>query len=169
MRTLRVVRTVLTALLLAVLTAAGVSTWQAWRTRHFRPVPGAIISRGVSSTNPRSASARKESQRTRFLHLVYRYEVGGQTYDGDRIQAGTFGMASGDSLRKFGDRFGEGAQVPVFVDPDNPANAVLVPGLSSVAKMLYAISGLVGFGVFLLRALTTPGAPRAAGGWPARG
>jgi len=169
MRTLRAVRAVLTTLLLAILTAAGVSTWQAWRTRDFRPVSGAIVSRGVSSTNQKSRSGRKASQRTQFLHLVYRYEVDGQTYDGDRIQAGTFGMASGDGLKKFGDRFPEGQQVPVYVDPDDPTNAVLVPGLSSVAKMLYAFSGLVGFGVLLLRALTTPGKARAASGWPAGG
>jgi hypothetical protein len=159
LRTLRIVRTVLTALFLAVVTAAGVSTWQAWRTRDFRPVPGAILSRGVSSTNQRSTTARKQSRPTQFLHLVYRYEVDGQTYDGNRIQAGTFGMASGDSLKRFGERFPEGQQVPVYVDPDDPGNAVLVPGLSSVATMLYAISGLVGFGVFLLRALTTPPKP----------
>lgn len=156
MRTLRIVRAVLTLLLLAVLTAAGVSTWQASRTRDFAPVPGTIISRGVSSTNQRSTSARKASQRSQFLHLLYSYQVNGQTYEGNRIQAGTFGMASGDSLKKFGDRFPEGQQVPVYVDPGDPTNAVLVPGLSSVARMLYALTAILGFGVFLLRALTTP-------------
>lgn len=148
MRTLRIVR--------AVLTAAGVSTWQAWRTRDFVTVPGAIVSRGVSSTNQRSTSTRTAGQRSQFLHLLYRYEVNGQAYEGNRIQAGTFGMASGDSLKKFGDRFPEGQQVPVYVDPGDPTNAVLVPGLSSVAKMLYAFSGFLAFGVFLLGALTTP-------------
>jgi hypothetical protein len=164
MRTLRIVRAVLTTLWLVIVAAAAMSTWQAWRTRDFRPVPGAIISRGVSSTTQRSTSTRRSSQsnqRSQFLHLVYRYEVDGQSYDGNRIQAGTFGMASGDSLKKFGERFPEGQSVPVYVDPADPTNAVLVPGLSSVAKMLYAISGLVGFGVFLLRALTTPAKPRA--------
>jgi hypothetical protein len=159
MRTLRVVRLVLTVAFLAVLTAAGVSTWQGWRTRDFRQVSGAIVSRGVSSTNQRSSSsARKSSrsQRSQFLHLLYSYEVDGQSYESNRIQAGTFGMASGDSLKKFGDRFAEGQQVPVYVDPKDPTNAVLVPGLSSVAKFLYAICGFLGFGVFLLRALTTP-------------
>ena len=156
MRTLRIVRAVLTALLLAVLTAAGVSTWQAWRTRDFASVPGAIISRGVSSTSQRSTSARTASRRSQFLHLLYRYQVNGQTYEGNRIQAGTFGMASGDSLKKFGDRFPDGQRVPVYVDPGDPTNAVLVPGLSSVAKMLYAFSGFLAFGVFLLRALTIP-------------
>lgn len=149
-------RTVFTSVFLAVLAAAALSTWQAWRTRDFRPVPGEIISRGVSSTNQRSTSTRRTSRPSQFLHLVYRYEVDGQAYQGDRIQAGTFGMTSGDSLRRFGDRFPEGQQVQVYVDPADPANAVLVPGLSSVAKLLYALSGFLGFAVFLMRALTMP-------------
>ena len=158
MRTLWIVRTVLTLAFLAVLTAAGASAWQGWRTRDFRAVPGEILSRGVSSTSsrPSSTSTRRTNQRQQYLHLVYEYEVDGEVYQGNRIQAGTFGMTSGDSLKRFGERFEEGQKVVVYVDPSNGANAVLVQGVSSVATMLVAISGFFGVGVLILRALTTP-------------
>jgi len=59
--------------------------------------------------------------------VIYQYTVGAQTYQGDQIRAGDHLFrvtASGDAYNTV-DRYPVGAQVVVFYNPANPAQACL--------------------------------------------
>lgn len=150
---------VLFALLLAAsLYGAVAGAWQAWRSAGYVEVPGVILDVGVSRSERRSGQSRSASS-SRYLHVRYRYEVDGVSYEGNRLQPGTFGMTSADSIKRFHGMFEVGKQVPVYVDPDDPERAVLVRGWSSVTSMLCTASAMLALGVMVLRPLRRAFAP----------
>ena len=55
--------------------------------------------------------------------ILYSYQVSGQPYEGFKIAPGP--QVGGSGARKVVARYPEGAQVMVFYDPQNPAEAVL--------------------------------------------
>jgi hypothetical protein len=61
--------------------------------------------------------------------VIYEYEVGGQTYRGERIRAGDkfLHIQTSGSRTAYDtvDRYAEGTTVTVFYNPQNPAEAVL--------------------------------------------
>jgi Protein of unknown function (DUF3592) len=69
----------------------------------------------------------------------YKYEVYGINYQNDRIR---FGGASGDEKELQGLQNGD--IVKIYFNPKNPAESVLIPGVSS------GVRALTFFGVFLL-------------------
>lgn len=155
-RGLRAVLIVMSLLLAVTACAAAASLWEIWRSAGFREVSGTVLEVGVSRVERNAVGKDRHREPTssgRYLHVRYRYEVDGVAYEGNRLQPGTFGMTSGDSLKRFGDRFAEGKVVPVYVDPDDPRTAVLVRGWSSVATLLCVLSGLFGVVVMILRPL----------------
>ena len=150
---------VLLLLLLGCLLGAGLSIHQVWRSAQFIEVEGEII----DEQNSRAAiqthwtQARKERERrnnkTVYFTVIYRYRYQGSEYENNRIQPGTFGMISGANKKAFGERFKVGMKVPVFVDPDDPQNAVLLREWSLVSTMLLALSGFFGLAAMLLNYL----------------
>ena len=155
-RGLRAVLIVFSLLLAVTACAAAASIWEIWRSAGYREVTGTITAVGVSRVERNTVGKDRNRERTssgRYLHVQYRYEVDGVAYEGNRLQAGTFGMTSGDSLKRFGAQFPEGKQVPVYVDPDDPRTAVLVRGWSSVATLLCVLCGAFAVVVMILRPL----------------
>lgn len=153
------------ALLAASASGAAVGAWQAWRSGSYVEVRGEVLEVGVSRSQRRTGQGQGSRPASRYLHVRYRYEVEGRHYEGNRLQPGTFGMTSADSLRRFGRQFEEGLAVPVYVDPDDPQTAVLVRGWSSVTTMLCFLTGFFGLAVGILRPLRRafllpPTAPR---------
>lgn len=140
-------------LLVASISGALLGAWQAWRSASYREVQGVILETEVSRSENRSGKSRGSQSASRYLHVRYRYEVDGVAYEGNRLQPGTFGMTSADSLKRFGALFDEGKSVPVYVDPDDPQTAVLVRGWSSVTTLLCVLSGFFGVAVMILRPL----------------
>jgi hypothetical protein len=81
-----------------------------------------------------------------YLTVVYAYEVGGQAYTAGGLERGTLGNGNEYQVRKLWGTLIEGQKVTVAVNPDDPTDAYLVPGVSGVAYML----GGVGLTVFLI-------------------
>jgi hypothetical protein len=60
--------------------------------------------------------------------VEYTYSFNGRTYWSDRIWAPSVTLYLAETARRVVTRFPAGVNVPVFVNPQNPAFAVLVPG-----------------------------------------
>jgi hypothetical protein len=61
-------------------------------------------------------------------NIKYTYTVAGKAYSGDRYRFGT-GSSNDSSARRIVDEHPVGKQVPVYYNPDDPAEALLQPGL----------------------------------------
>jgi hypothetical protein len=59
------------------------------------------------------------------LALRYRYEVGGISYDGDRVQFGPARVAARELIAKLATKYPPGARVIVHYDPNDPSAALL--------------------------------------------
>ena len=79
--------------------------------------------------------------------VEYEYVVEGKTYRGTRLRYGQTGSWSRKHAERTIARFAAGAGTPVFFNPRNPADAVLICG-TSWGNLAIALSGLV----FLLSA-----------------
>ncbi len=99
-------------------------------------------------------------QRTYNLQIDYTYSVNGQEFVGHRVDgAGQVGRDVRDIAR----RYPEGSVHPVYYDPNDPAQAVLEPGVSGSnlawfgmggMLLLGGLAGLVVTGLTLLHRLT---------------
>ncbi|MGA2440481.1 MAG: DUF3592 domain-containing protein [Tepidisphaeraceae bacterium] len=118
--------------------------WQENAVTRFAPVTARVISSRVDVSGT-------GTNRMYVPHVVYAYEVGGQTYSGTQI-------APFDVLKQFSSRLGAqdvirqfqaGTQVTAYVNPDDPGDAILVreyspqPYLLSIAALLAAPLGMV--------------------------
>jgi hypothetical protein len=77
--------------------------------------------------------------------IRYRYDVGGQTYHGERVFFGD-GLAlrfAGPGRRRLA-AYPTGARVDVTYDPRQPRVAVLEPGGNVAAYLVCAVAGVVG-------------------------
>ncbi|MAT13862.1 MAG: hypothetical protein CMJ46_01170 [Planctomyces sp.] len=115
-------------------------------------VPGEILSSEVYLDD----SARDHDP----LHLPvikYQYEVDGGTYQSKQIQIVNIHSADPRDANQLVEKFPVGAAVQVFHDPEDPANAVLLPGRESSAFFGIIIGGVFVFitplfvlGIYLL-------------------
>lgn len=104
----------------------------------------------------RSNESRRSITTTYYLpHIKYRYEVNGKSYHGDNLDYGWGGIASPEQAAKVLKDYPEGVTVPVFVNPDNPSEAVLELPLAwgdftfvPIASMVF-LGGLIFFVVYL--------------------
>jgi uncharacterized protein (TIGR03382 family) len=95
--------------------------------------------------------------------IAYQYSVGGMPRASDRIKFGMGSSSSRSYAESWVRRYPSGAAVTVYHDPDDPARAVLVPGLSAVALIPVGITAtfsVVGL-VLVLRRRRLPDAPPA--------
>ncbi len=80
-------------------------------------------------------SRKRGSRRIYYPHIVYQYNVMGQTYTGKRISPGT---DSGSSrARELVAKYPPGAPVRVYYDPQNPSDAALEIDLSKTMPRLW--------------------------------
>jgi hypothetical protein len=64
-----------------------------------------------------------------YTKVLYRYEVGGQAYESSRITVGVeLGQQSLEAHERLSARFPAGAEVTVYYNPQNPAEAALIRG-----------------------------------------
>ena len=104
--------------------AADATESNAWPT-----VRGVVLASSISSTLDNGGSGGNKRSFTPVVS--YRYDVDGQSYDSDRVHF--------DALRRYSDQeevqavidqYPAGDEVLVYYAPDDPANAVLMPGAS---------------------------------------
>lgn len=111
-------------LLVPTIFLAGVFVWQ---------VPNGLRSRGWPTVEGRVTRAdysedRTSSNTTHEAAMAYEYQVGGRTYRNDRIW---FAYAPGDDqVRQLVKSHPSGSVIRVYHDPRDPANSVLLPGVS---------------------------------------
>jgi hypothetical protein len=104
--------------------------WRAYLDRQASPtwpsVTGHITDSRVVAQNETNDGA--SFTREWRIDLNYRYTVGGQTYQGQRIRAMLPRFSTEAEALAVQQRFPAGAQVPVFYDPAKPGSSLLIPG-----------------------------------------
>jgi hypothetical protein len=125
------------ALTLVALSAALWGTARQLLTYHFVVVQGEILESEVL-----------DQGETDGFRVRYRYSVNGTTYEGARLRYGGGNGESGDWAARTKARFPASSQVPVFHDPSNPSNGVLVRGIEGVD--LFALQFLTPFALVML-------------------
>lgn len=108
--------------MLIVLSIDGFFVYSAYRMMDARErylrAPGVVLQSYVES--------HSDSDGTTYSPFVeYEYEVGGQTYRGDRDSMFNFSSSSRSNARDVVDRYPAGKRVEVFYDPDDYTESVL--------------------------------------------
>jgi hypothetical protein len=99
------------------------SAMQTWPS-----APGSIVESELRSR-------RRGNRRIYYPHIVYQYNVMGQTYTGKRISPGP---ESGSSrARELVAKYPPGAPVTVYYDPQNPSDAALERDFSKTMPRLW--------------------------------
>ncbi len=80
-------------------------------------------------------SRRRGNRRIYYPHIVYQYNVMGQTYTGKRISPGP--VSGSSRARELVAKYSPGAPVTVYYDPQNPSDAALETDLSRTMPRLW--------------------------------
>ena len=84
---------------------------------------GTIITSKIKVMGMRSRGGRTQ---TNIPVVEYSYQVGGQSYQNDKLYAGhAFGGDKKQATEKFLEQYPEGGSVEVFYNPNNPAESAL--------------------------------------------
>jgi hypothetical protein len=89
-----------------------------------------------------AVAARRDEGRQRFQPVIrYRYEVGGERYEGSRIRwaAAPEDFRKYTRARKLLDRYRLGSTVKVHYDPRRPGVAVLLPGNATLLRPMHLV------------------------------
>lgn len=134
----------------AGLLSAGGDLFWGWRSRMWVPVEATVVDSRLVRVN------QVRSTNPGFRHAVtYRYEAGGGVRVADRVAFGA--RVSPDHAAMEAERarrFAAGAPLIVRVAPDDPAQAVIEPGVQPKVGILAALGAVfLGISVRQLRAL----------------
>jgi len=126
---------------------------QVFEARSWPEVPCTVTSSQVESHSDSDGT-------TYSIDIRYTYEIGGETYPGDRYNF-SIGSSSGyNSKQKVVDRYPPGTETVCRVDPEDPTNSVIDVDFS--AAYLWGLFGLPFFLVGLLGGLWMLRKPRPA-------
>jgi len=99
-----------------------------WASSSWPTVAGEVLESKVW-TKPRQTADQE------FLSVEYAYTVGQRTHEGGAVTVqGDYYGPRRDALAA---RFATGQEIEVFVNPNDPADAVLVPGLTPSARVAF--------------------------------
>jgi len=136
-----------------VAVSIGATNWlRGEASRHWPSVPGIVTRNDVQWQWNQGSKARGGQYLDR---IAYRYEIEGIARTGSEIQFGGIGFRNLQEAEQFAHRYPVGATVPVRYDPLHPTRAILLPGHSADASVMFAVGWvfiLVG-GRFLVVAL----------------
>jgi hypothetical protein len=105
--------------------------------------PGRAVVKGARHMTEIGPAER--SRKFTHVMVVYEYEYGGRTYQGDRVRFKWNRHRIQDEL----DRFQPGSEHVVYVNPDDPGQAVLEPGtditnyMALLAGAFFVVAGIV--------------------------
>lgn len=117
---------------------AGAQSWEGIASRGWPAVPGEVVSSQVVATQGGTGSASHSGGHRALVR--YAYTVDGVRHEGDRISVARVSKTRAHAA-EVAARFPEGAPVEVHHDPDDPARALLEPGVT-VAGVLPAALGV---------------------------
>lgn len=116
-----------------------------WNKAECEVLWSALRTSSGSASSPGAAT----QNRGYYIDIVYTYAMDGRSYVSDRYDFSSFGSGSSAHLAQVTDKYPVGAKVSCSVSPDNPYEAVLVPGLST--QYLWGFLPLLGMPIgFLL-------------------
>jgi Protein of unknown function (DUF3592) len=95
--------------------------------RDWERVSGTVLGSGVAGYQTQATGGHMGANVQRAA-IAYRYDIGGQTYTGNRATFGTplgFGMGLGGIASAQAKRYAPGEEVDVWVDPGDPSRTVL--------------------------------------------
>lgn len=116
-------------------------------TLTWQTVPGRVNSIEVNSFSGRAAPQGR--MRTVWeVNVNYEYSVADEIYRGGKVWFDGSGTLSRTEAEEIANRFAEGKTVPVFYDPEDPDDAVLVtgPGDTRFIKPYMLVGMLLGMG-----------------------
>jgi len=121
-----------------VLLSMGGWVWKlGFETTLWPQVPAVILDATISASQAADTDVHHTQRReTLSLSVSYRYEVAGQTYIGGGLERGTL---SSSDVKPVSDRWGTltpGQKVTVAVNPADPKESYLAPGVSRLAYIL---------------------------------
>ena len=115
-------------------------TWDAWQSPSWQTTPGVITASSMSvstTTNSRddpvqrNRSIRQEVTKDVWIpQVTFLFELDGKKYEGHRIGVGDVPSDSHSGADEIVKRYEAGATVTVYVDPSNPTESILQPGIT---------------------------------------
>ncbi len=129
-----------------LLLLGGWSAKLGFETTKWPQVAAAVVDTKVSVSEDRNHDSRHEPRDSLVLTIAYVYDFGGREYTASGRERGVLGLENQAQTRKLTASLFPGARVTVAVNPDDPAEAYMAPGVSSLAYM----SGGVGLVVLLI-------------------
>jgi hypothetical protein len=102
----------------------------------FEPVLATILEAKVAQTSQRASNSGSPS-RSYQPHIRYEYQFDGQTYRSTTFSYLGPASADRDDMRRIVERYPPGSRQAAYVNPDNPAEAVLHRGLESSPGALW--------------------------------
>jgi hypothetical protein len=143
-----------------LLLVGGWSAMQGFETNNWPRVAATIVDSKVSVTEDNNHDSRHTSRHdSLYLAVAYVYEVGGQQYTAGGLERGTFGAGNEYPVRKLWGTPYEGQKVTAAVNPSDPSEAYLVPGVSGLAYLIVGV-GLTFFLIGLMMFATYRAARR---------
>ncbi len=134
----------------AALAIEGVRQMQdARRSSGWPLVKGTIIKSNISSSAQPEANQNRSLKKRYKPEIEYLYDVGETTYRAQLVSYGAGAAFNQSNAVKVTTKYPTGRLVTVYYKPDNPAVAVLEPGLNRKAILL-PIGGLIFFFAGLL-------------------
>lgn len=115
-----------------------------WASEDFPETTGRILESSVyshrRSNKPRSTAYAPS--------IRYEYQVEGQSYRSDRVFVHFLDFDTPGEAREILEDFPRDAEVPVFFDPENPGEALLIPGATpeSISRMVLSLLACLGGG-----------------------
>lgn len=132
-------------------------------------VPGKVIESELERR-------RNDGKTTYSAVIVYQYTVDGQQLECDDVWFGQYSTSDRSEINRIVRQYPVGQQVDVYYSPNDPATAVLQPGVTAssylvfgIGMLFFGIGGLMIIGplvkgVFLTAAMATAPADSFAGG-----
>lgn len=110
--------------------------------RRWPLAPGMVMYSGLGSRRTTTSSGGRST--VYQAQVIYRYQVDGQIYEGDRLNFGsawTGGFNSGGQARKV-EEYPPGRRIEVHYNPADPTQAVLEPR-APVSRLYWLMSALM--------------------------
>jgi hypothetical protein len=123
---------------------------QARAMRKWPRTAGRIVRSEVDTTMQRHSRpnmARDYDVKMYFARIVYAYEVGGNSFEGDDI-GWSVGADKPSVAEKYVRRYPLQSSVQVFYNPDDPTQSTLAPSGTVFALVLWLIAAAVAFAAF---------------------
>jgi hypothetical protein len=111
------------------------------KSQNWPNAPGTILQTGMETYQ--STDEDGSTSTTYDATIMYSYEVGDQSYQGNRRTFTNVRTGSRRRVEQILARYPQGGAVSVYYDPANPAESVLETGVNTFAYVVLVIAGIL--------------------------